>query len=619
MVETDIAKKPIGADIGKETVDPDIPKKVDPVTPKKKAWTGNADIAKQLVDVLRRPDGSPDLRPVHAIGIGVTGYFEASDVARDYCIAEHFLGGQIPVKVRFSNGSGCKFTHDGWSDVRGMAAQFELANGATTDLIAMTLPEFFAPTPEGFLEFAIAAKPAPVTRESPWQKFLDLLHLTLPPRNPYPGETISPDAGAIRFADQHDYAKLAVSQAGLIGAPVSYVRAEYHAVHTFVIVAPDGARRWVRFSWQPVFGVLNTDPEKTPIDEYLQQELRDRLAKEPARFTLMMAIGEAGDDFDDCSRPWPPHRVRIMMGTLTLNAVPKDQDANSERLAFNPMHLTTGIEASDDPVLHVRGESYDISRDARLNAPRCPFSPEVVQPTVDSLLDRLDRFVLGLPKQKWFQFLSTYVVVPFWARRYPTAPLPGGPRPSVQPSENVQRMMNLIMPLKDKSAVGRANAAAAIANNVDEIFSGLDNVGTVHFARFLLIGDYICMISVYDGDFTNYIRDFIATIGSVFDEVMKVVEGGDKLSPTTRNIEAFIDWVHDHDLFQAPDFPTDLFTLNKESGKTPRPEGPPELRSLPREFILQLHANPNVSLGGGYRGYPGVSVADVRRKFGVGW
>ena len=93
-------------------------------------------------------------------------------------------------------------------------------------------------------------------------------------------------------------------------------------------------------------------------------------------------------------------------------------------------------------------------------------------------------------------------------------------------------MMNLIMPLKDKSAIGRAKAAAAIAQNVDEIFAGLDNVGTVHFARFLLIGDYICMISVYDGDFSNYIRDFIATIGSVFDEIVKLVEGGEAITPS---------------------------------------------------------------------------------------
>ena len=369
-----------------------------------------------------------------------------------------------------------------------------------------------------------------MTRESPWRKFLDLLQLTLPLRNPYPGETISPDAGAIRFADQYDYAKLAVFQAAEIGAPVSYVRADYHAVHTFIVVAPDGARRWVRFSWQPVFGVLNTDPTKPPKDQYLQKDLRDRLAKEPARFTLMMAIGEVGDDFNDPSRPWPPHRARIMMGTLTLNAVPEDQVANSERLAFNPMHLTSGIEASGDPVLRAREKAYDISRDWRLKAAECPFSTKVVEPTANGG-GWLDRFVVGLPDKSWFKFLSTYVVVPFWAWRNPTLPLPGGPRFSVQPSESVQRMMNLIMPLKDKSAVGRANAAFAIANNVDEIFAGLDNVGTVHFARFLLIGDYICMISVYDGDFTNYIRDFIATIGSVFDEVVKLVEGGEAITP----------------------------------------------------------------------------------------
>ena len=230
-----------------------------------------------------------------------------------------------------------------------------------------------------------------------------------------------------------------------------------------------------------------------------------------------------------------------------------------------------------------------------------------------------DRFVDSLPDRGWFKFLSTHVVVPYWAWRDPKPKLPGGPRPSVQPSENVQRMMNLIMPLKDTSPIGRAKAALAIAQNVDEIFAGLDNVGTVHFARFLLLGDYICMISVYDGDFSNYIRDFIATIGSVFDVVVSLVEGGEAITPSTHNIEKFIDWVHDHDLFHAPDFPTDLFGL-QDAEKGAPPDGPPhELLSLPRELILQLHANPNISLGGGYRAYPGFSAAQVRRKLGVGW
>lgn len=229
-----------------------------------------------------------------------------------------------------------------------------------------------------------------------------------------------------------------------------------------------------------------------------------------------------------------------------------------------------------------------------------------------------DQFVNDLPKKRWFQFLAARVVVPYWAARYPTPPLPGGPRAASQPSENVQRMMNLVMPLKNKSAIGRAEAAFAIAHNFDEIFAGLDNVGTVHFARFVLIDDNLCMISVYDGDFTNYIRDFIATVGSVFDGIMELVEGGDAVSPCEEKIDAFIEWVHAHDLFQVPDYATDIFALQDAARGKPRGETG-LLRSVSREVVLQLHANPNSMLGGGYKAYPGFSAAQVRSKLGVGW
>ena len=231
----------------------------------------------------------------------------------------------------------------------------------------------------------------------------------------------------------------------------------------------------------------------------------------------------------------------------------------------------------------------------------------------------LNRYIDSLPERGWFKFLSKYVVVPYWVWREGKPKLPGGPRPSPQPSDSTQRMMNLLMPLKDTSPIGRAKAVMALAQNVDEIFAGLDNVGTVHSARFLLVEDYICMLSVYDGDFSNYIRDFIATIGSVFDDLMHLVEGGEALYPCEDNVEAFIDWVRDHDLFQAPDYAIDLFGLQDvQAGGKPN-DPPHELMSLPRDLILQLHANRNISLGGGYRGYPGYSAAQLRRKLGVGW
>jgi hypothetical protein len=38
------------------------------------------------------------------------------------------------------------------------------------------------------------------------------------------------------------------------------------------------------------------------------------------------------------------------------------------------------------------------------------------------------------------------------------------------------------------------------------------------------------MFSVYEGDFTKYIRDFIATIGGAFNGVVALAEAGDAVS-----------------------------------------------------------------------------------------
>ena len=68
----------------------------------------DASVAKQLVEAIiaNLPTPVPGRRPVHTIGVGVKGEFVASDVARTYCIAEHFDGQPVPVSVRYSNGLG---------------------------------------------------------------------------------------------------------------------------------------------------------------------------------------------------------------------------------------------------------------------------------------------------------------------------------------------------------------------------------------------------------------------------------------------------------------------------------------------------------------------------------
>jgi hypothetical protein len=231
----------------------------------------------------------------------------------------------------------------------------------------------------------------------------------------------------------------------------------------------------------------------------------------------------------------------------------------------------------------------------------------------------LGKYVDDLPEQGWFKFISNHLVVPYWAWREPKAKLPGGPRMAVQPGDNLQRMMNLVMPLKDKSPIGRAKATLVMGQSLDTLYAGLENVGTIHFARFIIIENNLCMMSVYDGDFSSYVRDFIVSIGNVFDAVLVHVEGGEMVVPTKQNVEKFVDWVHEHDLFQMPDFATDLFDLQDEAAGLPPTRSPHDLSSLSRALVLQLNANPNFALGSGFRSYAGFSAAQIRRKFGVGW
>ncbi len=162
--------------------------------------------------------------------------------------------------------------------------------------------------------------------------------------------------------------------------------------------------------------------------------------------------------------------------------------------------------------------------------------------------------------------------------------------------------MNLIMPLKYRYLVTRGDLTKGLATAVDQILVGLNNVGTVHFARFDLVAGNLCMFSIYDGEITGYIRDFINVIGQAFDVLMGFVADPPP-TPVSEHPDEFVAWVAAHDAFQLPEEPTDLRA---------------DLRAVERETLLVLRQHPNVQFGV-YRCYPGYSAAQVRQALRVGW
>ena len=172
---------------------------------------------------------------------------------------------------------------------------------------------------------------------------------------------------------------------------------------------------------------------------------------------------------------------------------------------------------------------------------------------------------------------------------------------SMAPGDNLQRSMNLVMPLSPRSLARRGKLTADLVAATEMIVVGLNNVGTVHFARFVLVGPNLCMFSVFDGDMTGYIRDFITVIGQAFDVILGYVKDPPP-TPVGKHPDEFIAWVAAHDAFQMPEQPTALRR---------------DLRSVERHSLYVLRRK-HVQLGE-YRCYPGYSAAQIRDHLGIGW
>jgi hypothetical protein len=110
-----------------------------------------------------------------------------------------------------------------------------------------------------------------------------------------------------------------------------------------------------------------------------------------------------------------------------------------------------------------------------------------------------------------------------------------------------------------------------LAKNQAAVDVALGNVGTVHFARFILFdatnnllqpaaqppwnntGQFkLAVITEYDGDFVAYIQAFVNQLAHIFDALLSFTSDGTSLVPVSQNIQGFTDYVKSHDMSQQP-------------------------------------------------------------------
>jgi hypothetical protein len=117
--------------------------------------------------------------------------------------------------------------------------------------------------------------------------------------------------------------------------------------------------------------------------------------------------------------------------------------------------------------------------------------------------------------------------------------------------QKVQSPLTLVM--KAESSVAFATLRQTVEDlqslpsDKNPVVAALDKLGTVHFARFVFLGDdQLAVITTYDGDFDRYINDFIDEIGDVFNALLEHVDRS--LVPVQSHRAEFLKFVRDHDL-----------------------------------------------------------------------
>lgn len=304
-------------------------------------------LAREAVALLHETYGRhAGHRAVHAKGVVCRGTFTATPEAARLTRAAHMQGEPVQATSRFSNGSGNPAMRDFVQDGRGLATKLYLPDGSRTDIVALNLPRFFVRTPEDFVKFTRASKRLPVINQ--------------------PGPRLG------LYLATHREALPAVRAFLALKPPASYARQRYNGLHAYRWVNADGAERYVRYSWLPEAGeaTISGAEAKAAGADYLQEEIVERLAREPVRFRLRVQLAEEGDPTADPTAVWPEQRETVEVGTLELTELETGRDTGGDILVFDPTRVTDGIELSDDPIPRFRSRAYSVSIEERSGVAR---------------------------------------------------------------------------------------------------------------------------------------------------------------------------------------------------------------------------------------------------------
>jgi catalase len=276
-------------------------------------------------------------RPAHAKGILLKGSFRASADAPSLTRAPHVQRDSVPVTVRFSDFAGIPTIPDNDQNAspRGCAIRFHLAEHVHTDIVAHSVDAFPVRTAEELLAFLTAV-------------------ISTDPAGPHPNaieQFLSVQPAALQFVQMPK------------PIPASFAKESFFAVSAFKFTNVSGASRFGRYRILPEAGAdyLDGPAAAANTPNFLFDEIRARISKDPVGFRVVVQLAQDGDAVDDATIRWPETRKQVTLGEIILTEIAPNDEAEQQQIIFDPIPRVDGIEVSGDPLFEPRANVYLMS------------------------------------------------------------------------------------------------------------------------------------------------------------------------------------------------------------------------------------------------------------------
>jgi catalase len=147
----------------------------------------------------------------------------------------------------------------------------------------------------------------------------------------------------------------------------SYAEERFNSLNSFVFADGSGADHVVRWSLLPAAQPVAVTPDELAKrgPDFLEQEIAQRVASAPQRWTMLVTVANPGDPTADPTEAWPANRRSIEVGTLIAQHVQAERDGPCRDINFDPTVLPSGMRTSDDPFPAARSSAYAKSYDLR--------------------------------------------------------------------------------------------------------------------------------------------------------------------------------------------------------------------------------------------------------------